>query len=58
MASSSLVVVGTSTMIVLMLTFLSVSADDHVDQMMMAAPEPEAEFDLATSRARVNQDPA
>ena len=45
-------------MIVLMLTFLSVSADDHVDQMMMAAPEPEAEFDLATSRARVNQDPA
>ncbi|XRB14983.1 hypothetical protein RI054_09g48230 [Pseudoscourfieldia marina] len=45
-------------MIALMLTFLSVSADDHVDQMMMAAPEPEAEFDLATSRSRVNQDPA
>merc|ERR1719261_195165 len=56
MASSSLVVVGIS----IMLTFLSVSADDTMmessDQMMMAAPEPE--FELATSRSRVNQDPA
>merc|ERR1719261_1519579 len=56
MASSSLVVVGIS----IMLTFLSVSADDTMmessDEMMMAAPEPE--FELATSRSRVNQDPA
>merc|ERR1719440_1241975 len=51
-----MMIMAFSIMIALMLTFLCVSADDHVDQMMM--PAPEAEFDLATSRARVNQDPA